>query len=429
MKTAYKRIPLSERIGFSEILDAKFKTNTLKLCFFQPLSSETAAACALAGELIASSNAVYPSNAAMNRKLHLLYGADLGSAVSRQGDLQMVSIHASAIADRYALENESILEELTEILLDCLRKPNVKDDAFEQQEFQIKQKELIDSIDAEINEKRTYAIRQACKTAYQNEPAALSIYGTREEALSLTPQSIYAAFQNLLQTAHVEIFFVGPETQPTLPEKLKQTFDAFGTLSTVPLQFQAPSPKKSVPMYVEETLPVNQCKPVFVWKTDCTDRYAVKLMTLLLGGTPSSKLFSNVREKMSLCYYCAATYAEFKQTMLIDSGVETEHLEEAKAAIVEQLDALCRGEISEEEMQAALMFIHNSLQSIGDTASSYISWYLGQLCRNVNLTPAEEEARYRQVTREQVIAAAKSMELDTVYTMLAAEQEEGYGND
>ncbi len=423
MKTAYKRVPLSERIAFSEILDPKFKTNTLKLCFFQPLASETAAACALAGELITSSNAVYPSNELMNRKLHLLYGADLGSSVSRQADLQLITIHISAIDDRYAIEGEPIFAELTEILLDCLYHPNVTNDAFDAQEFQIKQKELLDNIEAEINEKRTYAIRQAHKTAYQNEPASLSSYGTREDALALTPQSVYAAFQTLLQTARVEIFFVGPQARPELPEKLKDAFDAFGTVAAAPITFQAPSPKKSEPVYVEEVLPVNQCKPVLVWKTDCTDRYAAKMMALLLGGTPSSKLFANVREKMSLCYYCAANYAEFKQTLVVDSGVEMENLEQAKTAIIAQLDALCKGEISDEEMQSAWMFIHNSLQGIGDTPNSYISWYLGQICRGTDLTPEQEEACYQQVTKEQIVAVAKSMQLDTVYTMLTAEQE------
>ncbi|MCC8112179.1 MAG: insulinase family protein [Ruminococcus sp.] len=424
MTTAYQRIPLSERIGFSEILDTKLKTNTLKICLFQPLSAETASACALAGDLATSSNAKYPSNQQMNQKLHLLYGADLGSSVSRQGDLQMVTIHASAIDDRYTLENEPIFAELTEILLDCLRVPNVTNDAFDAQEFQIKQKELLDNIDAEINEKRVYAIQQASKIAYQNEPAARSSYGSREEALALTPKSAYAAFRKMLREARIEIFFVGSQKRPELPEKLKTTFDAFGSVTTAPLVFYAPSSKKAEPAYVNEVLPVNQSKLVMIWKTDCTDRYAVKMMTLLLGGTSSSKLFANVREKMSLCYYCAANYTELKQALQVDSGVETANLEKTQTAITAQLDAIANGEVSDVELQSAWMFVHNSLKSIGDTASSYISWYLGQLFRDTNLTPTKEEALYLQVTKEQIVAAAKSMQLDTVYTLRTPEQED-----
>lgn len=417
MKISNSRISLSDRIGFSEILDPKLKTNTLRICFLQPLSEETASACALAGDLITSTNAVYPTNAAMNRKMHLLYDADLGSSVSKQGDLQLITLRASAIADSYALHDEAVFDMLTEILLDCLQKPNVTNGAFDANEFRMKQSELLDAIDNEINEKRIYAIHQAQKTAYQNEPAALSCYGTRKQAENLTPSDVYTAFQKLLRTARIEIFFVGPKAQPQLPEKFRSAFGVFGNDTTVQIQFTAPSPAKSEPITIREVLPVNQCKMVMAWKTTDTNRHATKLAALILGGTPSAKLFANVREKMSLCYYCAANYAEYKQTLFVDCGIETENIGKTKQAIQEQLDALCRGDITDEEMQSVLMAVHNSLCSIGDTPSSYITWYLSQLSHGTNLTPQEEESMYKKVTKEEIVTAAKSMQLDTIYTM------------
>lgn len=418
MKTASARMALSDRIRYSEILDPKFKTNSLRICLFQPLSAETSAACALAGDLITSSSKAYPTNAVMNQKLHLLYGADLSCSVSKQGDLQRITLNASAIADRYALEQEPVFETLLEILLGCILEPNLKDGGYDPAEFHIKQEELLASIDAEINEKRQYAIQQTAKTAYQGEPAALSRFGTREEAEALTPESTYQAFQQLLRTARVEIFFVGPEPRQDVPERLKAAFDAFETSDAVPeLSFCTPSPAKPEPATIREALPVNQCKMVLAWKTTCTEYYAVKLAVLILGGTPSSKLFANVREKMSLCYYCAASYFDTKQTMLVDCGIETENIEKTKAAILDQLKALQAGEISEEELESAWMTVHNSMQSIGDTPSSYVNWYLGQLCRGTQLTPQEEEQAYRSVTKAQIAAAAASMQLDTIYRM------------
>ena len=152
-------------------------------------------------------------------------------------------------------------------------------------------------------------------------------------------------------------------------------------------------------------------------------------MALILGGTPSSKLFANVREKMSLCYYCAANYIETKQTMLVDCGIETENIEKTKTAIAAQLDALRSGEIAEEELESALMTIHNTMQGVGDTPSSYVSWYLGQLCRGTALTPTEEEQAYRKVTTAQIMEAAKSMQLDKILLLtknsLLSEMEAG----
>lgn len=421
MTNTNKRILISDRIGYTEILDPKLKTNTIRICFFQPLSQETASACALAGDLITSTNADYPTNAAMNRKMHRLYGADLGASVAKHGDLQLVTLRASAIADAYAWSDEPVFDTLTEILFDCLRKPNVKDGAFDPNEFRMKQKELLDSIDAEINEKRIYAVHQAQKTAYQNEPAALSSYGTREQAESLTPQSVYRALQTMLQTATVEIFFVGPVSQPTLPQKIRSTFAQFCTGNMVLVRFESPSPVKASPVSVCEVLPVNQCKMVMVWKTTDSNRYAVKLASLIFGGTPSAKLFANVREKMSLCYYCAANYEEAKRAMVVDCGIETENIKKTRQAILDQLDAMCAGEITDDEIQSVQMALHNSLCSIGDTPASYINWYSSQLMRGTCLTPQEEEAMYQSVTKEEIVAAAQSMQLDTIYTMECAE--------
>lgn len=428
MTTAYQRIPISESIGFSEILDPKFKTNSLMLCFFQPLSSKTASACALAGDLITSSSKAYPTNAVMSQKLHLLYGAGLSCSVKKQGDLQNLTINASAIADRYALEGEAVFQELVEILLDCLLQPNVTDGAFDADEFHIGQNNLLDNIDAEINDKRQYALRQARVTAFQNEPAAISCYGTHEEAASLTPASVYTAYQELLRTAKIEIFFVGPESKPELPQKFRDAFATVQNRTVPPISFSAPSPVKAEPVTIREVLPVNQCKMVMAWKTDCADLYATKMAAFILGGTPSSKLFSNVREKMSLCYYCAASYSETKQTMLVDCGIETENIQKTRDAISAQLEALRQGDISDEEMQSALMYVHNTMRGVGDTAGSYISWYLGQFCRGSQLSTAEEEAIYSKITKEQIVTAAKAMQLDTIYIMECKEQEEQHGN-
>ncbi len=84
---------------------------------------------------------------------------------------------------------------------------------------------------------------------------------------------------------------------PQLADTLKQAFAAIENRSVTPVQFLNPSPCKAEPAVVREALPVNQCKMVMGWKTTYPDRYALKMMAMLLGGTPSSKLFANVREK------------------------------------------------------------------------------------------------------------------------------------
>ena len=146
---------------------------------------------------------------------------------------------------------------VTLTVLDCLFRPNAANGAFSQTEFRIRQQNLLDTIKAEIDEKRTYALNQARRTAFDGEPAALSPCGTAEEVAALTPASAYAAYQELLRTAGIEIYFVGPAKKAGLADKLRRAFAAIPDRKPQPLCAIAPSPAKPEPQEVHALLPVD----------------------------------------------------------------------------------------------------------------------------------------------------------------------------
>lgn len=117
MPVSYSRVQLTDSIGYSEILDSKLKTNTICIQFFQPMKKDMAAKTALAFSLLSVSNAKYPSMEALAKKIDTLYGMSLSSGVSKFGDFQSPSITISTIADRYALHQEPLLQEMLDILL------------------------------------------------------------------------------------------------------------------------------------------------------------------------------------------------------------------------------------------------------------------------------------------------------------------------
>ena len=147
-----------------------------------------------------------------------------------------------------------------------------------------------------------------------------------------------------------------------------------------------------------------------------------KLMSTLLGETPFSKLFANVREKLSLCYYCASGFNDSKGTLMIDSGVENVNVEKARVEILNQLDDIRKGNFTDEEMSNSILSILNLLKGVGDTPSSLVNWYFSRFCRGEIISPDEEISRIKAVTREQIIEAANSFKLDTVYVMTGEEE-------
>ena len=157
------------------------------------------------------------------------------------------------------------------------------------------------------------------------------------------------------------------------------------------------------------------------FKTDCGDPVALKLMNAIFGATPISKLFMNVREKLSLCYYCSSGYNDKKGTLYVDSGVEQENIAKAEAEILNQLDAVRRGDFTDEDMENARKSIMNSWRGVSDGARSIAEWYFSRSYSGDSLSPEDMIEKLKKITREDVIKAAESVKLDTVYVLTGKE--------
>ncbi len=412
----YSRKVIADGVGYSTIIDPKFKTNKINVIFITDLLHETAAENAMAVGIMGSSNKNYKNISEITEKLNALYGATINVNISKQGDFQRLSIGVTSIHNRFALENEDVSGEVMQILLDCIFNPNAENGEFGKEPFDFRKKDLLDSIDAEINNKRGYAVLKAGGKAFDGENAGNSPYGTKETASAVTPSSAFEAYKKLLSDAQVEIYFVGSEEDSSVEEKMTKAFSSYKRTVTSN-KFINYSPAKDEICRFEEKLDVKQCKMVMAFKTDSTDKYAVKLMNTIFGGTPFSKLFLNVREKLSLCYYCAANYNSLKGSVFVDCGIEEENIEKTEQEILNQLEEMKKGNFSQEDIDNSILSIANSLKGIGDTPSSYINWYYGCFIQDEVLTPEQSLEKYKAVTKQQIIDAANSLRLDTVYVM------------
>lgn len=418
----YNRTEIAENIGYSTIIDKKFKTCTISVRFLTMLDKNTAAANSLAVSELSSTNSTYRTIASMNEKLSALYGASLASSTRKRGDVQVLSVGASWITNKYTFDSEDVDGEMLSVFRDCIFSPETEDGAFGADTFTINQKDLLDRIDAEINDKRSYALARAAEVAFRGENAANSCYGTKESAGAVTASSAYEAYLRLLRTAQIEIFFVSPEEKPEAERIFRDGFAQI-TREPEPCTFRSKSPVKTEVAESSDTFDVRQCKMVLSYKTDTEDRFGLKMMSVMLGELPVSKLFMNVREKLSLCYYCTCRSNFSKGAFMIDCGVEKDNIEKAKAEIQRQIEDMCSGNFTDEDIENAVLALTNGLRSVGDTPWSYIGWCFEGFCGGELLTPQQMDERYREVTRERIIAAAKSLRPDSVYIMFGKEAE------
>lgn len=135
--------------------------------------------------------------------------------------------------------------------------------------------------------------------------------------------------------------------------------------------------------HITEEMELSQSKLVMGFRTQISagdeEAVAERLMCAVLGGTASSKLFNNVREKQSLCYYCSSSYDSIKGIMYINSGVEGENLEKAEKAILKEIEDMKNGEITDFEIEATKLAVVNSFKSSSDSVSGIENWYTGRI--------------------------------------------------
>lgn len=412
----YNRTEFGGNIGFTSITDEKFKTANIAVRFITKLSEKRAAANVVGTDVLTYSNSNLTTLSQLNEKLSALYGAGLSSFSAKKGDMQILGISSSYILNRYAIDGEDIEGEMLSILKDSIFSPNAHDGKFDEESFRITKKELLDRIDAEINNKRGYALSRASSIAFKGEPAEFTVYGTKESAEAVTNENAYSAYIELLKTAPVEITYVSPEENPAVIEMFRENFAKIQrTPETV--KFNAPSPLKQEVITESETFDVRQCKMVMTFKSESDDKYALKMLNTIWGETPVSKLFMNVREKLSLCYYCASRTNGYKRSVSVDVGVERNNIEKAESEILRQLDEIRNGNITDEEISSANLSMDNAFSSIGDTPSSYSGWYFDCLCDGEIVTPQEKFRKYASVTKEDIINSAKALSLDSIYIM------------
>lgn len=411
-------------VYLNSVRDGRFKTGKIVVDMYLPLAEESAAENALLIQLLGRCCERCPDYLSLNREINSLYGASLSVACSKTGDFQQLSLSISALDDRYTLSGEKLSGKLIGLLCDLIFRPKLDGEAFAGEDVEQERRKLLEAIQAEINEKRSYAISQCIKLLCKGDKAAVDKYGSAEAVKAATPQSLYKAWVNLKEKALFNITVVGELDADSIGDSFK---------AEIEISSRQPYDKKIAPLIAADEIKeqterqkVMQSKLVmgFSCKDSGSKAYSAKLMSIVLGGTPSSKLFLNVREKNSLCYYCAASYNSHKGYLLVDSGVEKQNIERAREEILNQINEMKNGNITDFEIEAAKLAVAQSSGMITDSVSGIADFYASQFFDDEILTPEKRAEAIASVTKEEIVKAASGVELKTVYVLTGDEEGE-----
>ena len=402
----------------------KFKAAMLSVSAVLPITRESVCKTSLLLAVLRRGTVKYPTLAAVNARLDYLFGTELSIRNFYRGDSQIIGFSADFLDTVYVPREEMLPEGILDVISQLLFHPLLDEDGLLLEKYVESEKELqCESIRSLKNSPRSYASEKCRELLYLDEPCGAPVLGDEEQVMSITREELTAHWRELLKHLRLDAFFVGRDEEYLLSALRRCLLPEMEAHCGTPRKNEGlyrvfVAPKRET-LFAEDSLPVSQGQLLLGFRTGITltdgDFYACTLLNEILGASPISKLFMNVREKKSLCYHCSSTYNAYKGTILVSCGLESSNREVAEKEILAQIEALRRGEISEKELTAAKKSLKNLYRQLLDSPAAMESYYYGRALLGVDDSLDVCRERLDGVTVKDITDVACRLALDTVY--------------
>jgi predicted Zn-dependent peptidase len=407
------------------IHDSRFKQSALSIQLLRPMTQAEAALNALLPAILLRGCREYPDLQLITQRLDDLYGASIGTLVRRIGDYQTTGFYCGFMEDRFALPGDEILAPMIRFAAQLLLEPVMEDGGFSRDFVESEKKNLISTIDSERSDKRTYAAGQLLKIMCQNYTFGIPRLGETEQVEAIDHVSAYAHYQKILRESPIEIFYVGSATAEQVAALLTPELSRIER-DPHPLPAQTPF-QNAAGREESETQQIAQAKLALGFVTSITNHdprfAAMQIMNAIFGSGMTSKLFMEVREKMSLCYAIGSGYYGSKGIMTVNAGIDGSKQKEVKEAIFAQLEACRAGNISENELSAAKESILSGLRSVYDSPGAIEGFFSTAAISGLGRTPEVYAQQIRAVTVDDVVEAARTVTFHSAFFLKGAANE------
>lgn len=427
----FNRTELMPGVFLSHLRSDKFKTACMSVTLLTQLRRETAAMNAVIPFVLRRGTTRYGDMEQLARRMDELYGAAVEPVVRRIGEIQCIGFYGSFPEPDYLPGGEALLGDTCALMAQLLLDPATRGGLLLPQYVDSERKKLLDIIRSRMNDKRSYALTRCIEEMCCYEDFAVSRFGSESEAENIHYKKLTRHYRELIQTCPVEIFYCGKTDFKAVSAAMRE---AFSTMPRGEIDYDIGTDLRMNAVedhvrFVEEEMDVTQGKLVLGFRLgECMeepDIPALYVFNAVYGSGATSKLFMNVREKLSLCYYASSAVYLHKGIMLVSSGIEFDKLDAARDEILAQLDSVRRGEITDDELRSAKKSVASDLRAVQDSIGELEGFYLSQALDGLDYGPAELAALAEDVTKEDVQAIAESIECDLIYFLKGSGEEDG----
>lgn len=412
---------IKQGIKLHKIETNKFKTNLLSVFLTTPLNHETITKNALIPAVLRRGSSNLPTQEAISIELENMYGASFDCGIDKIGNNQILKFYLETINNNYLPKDEDNLKNAIQIILEIAFNPLVKNERFDKDYVESEKNNLKQVIEGKKDSKATYALERCIEEMYQDEPYALYKYGKVEDLENINEKNLLEQYQSLMSKCKIDIFISGDITEDIKQEiiqdeniiKLKPRKPDFILNNQENRKKQ--EKQESV---VEESMDVTQGKLILgldILNEQENDKYIALVYNAILGGTPNSKMFQNVREKNSLAYTASSSYIRQKANVFVKCGIEIENYEKAVGIIKEQIEDMKKGEFSDIDIEQAKVNIISTIKFIPEEQDTELLYYFSQELSGYEMGYEEYIEKVNHVTKADIISLANKIQINTIY--------------
>lgn len=389
----------------------RFNTSIINIVMKDQLDPRRSAANALAARIITTASQRYPSRASLQLAADNLYGAQISTQVSRQGDLQVIWFYADGI--KQAIDGSEPFSDIVEILIDLMKSPLLDErKLFDYDIFRTEQKNMITELRARRQDKSWYALNRAFEHAAFGKRHALQASGEVDVIASLTREEVTDAWYRLMRRAQIEIFLAGD-----IPAELRETVISFTQSLPDPKERQRmmpgvdPAPLNLSPKgLLTEHRDLEQSRLVMLYQGlppyHFNQLSLVSMLNSMIGGDVHSILFNTVREEKGLAYQISSMVARFVNVLIIQAGVSAEDASEAADLVRASIRQIHEDPSSRKVFDTSKRLLRNDLLSIRDNLHQMNYFHMENLASGSRMTISEAIDDLEQLTFEQIQALA-----------------------
>lgn len=402
----------------------KFKTIMVKINFKRKLKKDEISMRNMLVNILFEATKKYPTKRLMEIQTEELYelgyrGSNYSSGIYNVMGFDCVFLHPK-------FSEEGIIESSFEFLKEILFNPNIDESGFVQNSFGISYKILEDHLNSLKENADLYS---QLRLYEELEPDSIISYrkcGYPEDLEKINRKNLYDYYLDVLNNDIVDIFVVGDVKANDIKKVVNDLFNFGERDKRFENHFYTPSINKETVTFKSELTEFNQSKLLIGLKIkDASDfelRYVLNILNYILGGSPDSKLFQNVREKNSICYSVSSVSQPLIGVLLIHAGINAFNYDRACSLIFEQLEDMKNGKFTIDDMKKAVLTYKNSMVEISETPDGLISLYSGIEYLNSD-TLEDRIKKIESVTKEDVITLANKLILDTIFFLEGGEQD------